>query len=50
MNQSMLPTSRIRPAHVRPETASALREMAFVLSLARRVREEMLQEVAQQSR
>lgn len=50
MNQTMSPTSRIRPIHVRPETEWALREMAFVLSLARRVREEMRHEVAQQTR
>ena len=50
MNQTMLPTSRICPIHVRSETESALRDMAFVLSLARRVREEMRHEVAQQTR
>ena len=50
MNQTMLPTSRIRPAHVRPETESALRDMAFVLTLAHRVREEMRLEVVQQMR
>ena len=46
MNQTMSPTSHVRPLHVRPETALALREMAFVLTLAKRVREEMRQETA----
>ena len=38
MTQTMLPTPRVR---IRPETASALRDMAFVLTLTQRVREEM---------
>ena len=36
MTQTMLPTPRVRP-----ETESALRDMAFVLTLTQRVREEM---------
>ena len=38
MNQTLTRTPRVR---IRPETASALRDMAFVLSLTQRVREEM---------
>ena len=41
-----LPMTRIRYVRIRPETASALRDMAFVLSLTQRVREEMTNEAA----
>ena len=44
MNQTLLPATRVRPAHVRPETESALRDMAFVLTLTQRVRVEMKRE------
>ena len=46
MNQTMLPTTRVRPAQIRPETESALRDMAFVLTLTQRVRVEMKDEAA----
>ena len=46
MSQTMYPTPRVRPARVRPETESALRDMAFVLALTQRVREEVRREAA----
>lgn len=46
MTQTMISPSSIRPAPVRPETESALRDMAFVLTLAQRVRDEIQQEIA----
>ena len=47
MNQTMFPTPCIRPSHVRPETESVLRDLAFVLTLARRICEEIQREGAQ---
>ena len=38
MNQTLTRTPRVR---IRPATVSALRDMAFVLSLTQRVRAEM---------
>jgi hypothetical protein len=41
MNQTLIATPRVRP-----ETASALRDMALVLTLTQRVRVEMKREAA----
>jgi hypothetical protein len=41
MTQTLIPTT-----NVRPETESALRDMAFVLTLTQRVRREMKRLVA----
>ena len=43
MTQTMLPSPRVR---IRPETASALRDMAFVLTMTQRVRAEIKGEAA----
>ena len=41
MNQTLIRKPRVRTTPVRKETVAALRDMAFVLSLTQRVREEM---------
>ena len=46
MSQTLFTTPRIRSVLVRPEIESALRDVAFVLALTQRVREEVRNEEA----